>query len=190
MGSGQTMLTIAFFVLVTVVVMNANKMLIDSELSYYEQGALEEGSNFANALLSEIVTKKFDSQMNSYPSSYYIPTNMFDAPSSMGAGAAAINRINPTVGGKLVPDVAPYKSIKGSDATYDFDDVDDYNNYERTVNSQDIIGLHLVVKVYYVRKSNTAVAATSQTYYKRIDVTVDHPRYLQRKITVSAIASY
>jgi hypothetical protein len=187
MGSGQTMLTVAFFALVTVAVMKANKMIIDSESSYYEQAAVEEGSNFANALLSEIVTKKFDSRVRY---DYYQSTWEFDPPSAMGAGASARNRINPVVNSKVVPDAAPYKSIKGSSATYDFDDVDDYNGYERTVDSQDIKGFHITAAVYYVTKNDPNAPAFSQTYFKRIDVSVDHPLYLKRKITVSAIAAY
>lgn len=188
MGSGQTMLTAAFFVLVTVAVLNANRMVIDSQETYYEQVALEQGTGFANALLQEMVTKKFDSQAN-YDYGYQ-PTSSFDI--AMGAGAAAVNRINPVVNGQVVPDFEPYKSIKGSSATYDFDDVDDYNGYERTVNSVDIKGFHLKVAVYYVYKSAPDVALPygTRSYFKRIDVTIDHPVYLQRKITVSGLDSY
>ena len=180
MGSGQTMLTAAFFVLVTVAVMNANRMVIDSQATYYEQVALEQGTGFANSLLQEILTKKFDSQANY---STYMHTWEFDGPSSLGPSTAARNRISPW------PDVEPYKTVQGTNGNY-YDDVDDYNGYERTVNSVDIKGFHLKVSVYYVSKSAPDVAYWTSTYFKRIDVSVDHPVYLQQKITVSGLAAY
>jgi hypothetical protein len=92
------------------------------------------------------------------------------------------------------PDVAPYKSIPSGHGQYN--DVGDYNGYERIANSSDISGYHLKVAVYYVSLSyanpDTAVQIYSavQTYFKRIDVTVDHPIYLPRILTFSAIATY
>lgn len=65
MSSGQTMLTVAFFMLVTVAVINANRMLLDSESSYYNHAALEEGSNFANALLSQTLAKNYSEVVGS-----------------------------------------------------------------------------------------------------------------------------
>jgi hypothetical protein len=145
--------------------------------------------------LQEILTKKFDSKVD-YDTYQKPPTggyywwngvqywwSGFDGPASLGPGQVARDRIVPW------PDVAPYKSIKGTDGNY-YDDVDDYNGYERTANSQDIPGFHLQVKVYYVTKANPEVNANYQSYYKRIDVSVDHPVYLQRKITVSGLAAY
>ena len=84
----------------------------------------------------------------------------------------------------------PYKSIRGDSPSW-FDDVDDYKGYIRTANSADISGYNLTVNVYYVTKSNDSTAASFQTYYKRIDVTVTHSIYLPPKgLTFSAIATY
>ena len=204
MSLGQTMISAAFFVLLTVAVLSANKLILENTKYYLQEEAIEQASNFANALIGEILTKKFDSQVTldgtgkitgPYNSSNLPwPTgtssshsaSLFDA--SLGANATAESNVMP--GGN--PDVAPYKSIPGS-GTYCFDDVDDYNNYERTANTSDISGYHLKVKVYYISKNNPnvpIVAYGGQTYYKRIDVTVDHPLYLPNKLTFSATATY
>lgn len=180
--TGQTMISAAFFVMLTVAVLSANKMVIESNKDYIQAQAIEQGTNFANALLSEILTKKFDSQVNY---SYYQDESEFDSPSSMGPSSTARNYVNP--GGAA--DVAPYKSIPGPNGNY-FDDIDDYHGYLRTANATDISGYRLTVSVYYVKKSIPDAASSSRQYYKRIDVKVDHPLYLPRELTFSAIATY
>ena len=177
------MISAAFFVMLTVAVLSANTMVIESNRDYIKAQAVEQATNFANALLSEILTKKFDSQVTT---AYYQSASEFDPPSAMGTSAATLAYVMP--GG--APDVAPYKSIRGDSPSY-MDDVDDYHGYERTANSSDISGYHLKVSVYYVRVSGgNLITASSSTYYKRIDITVDHPLYLPNKLTFSAVATY
>jgi len=211
--TGQTMISAAFFVMLTVAVLSANRMVLESNKDYIQAQAVEQATNLANALISEILTKKFDMYVSSteniippaqdttfaqiknwmkttylLDSTNYRNPSTFTDPTALGAAAADMNYVMP--GGN--PDVAPYKSIPGS-GTYCFDDVDDYNNYERTANTSDISGYHLKVKVYYISKNNPnvpIVAYGGQTYYKRIDVTVDHPLYLPNKLTFSATATY
>ncbi len=184
--TGQTMISAAFFVMLTVAVLSANRMVLESNKDYIEAQAVEQATNFANALISEILTKKFDSRVSD-PATYYHPWN-FDDPTAMGTSAATKNSVMP--GGQ--PDVAPFRSIPGTNSSF-FDDVDDYNTYERTADAGDISGYHLTVSVYYVAKNSPDVPILTyggQTYYKRIDVTVDHPLYLPKKLTFSAIATY
>ena len=177
MGSGQTMLTAAFFVLVTVSVMSANRMILNSMTDVCEQEALEQGSAFANALMNEILTKKFDSKVNY--SFGYQNVGSFDGPYSMGPGTAI-----------PAPDVVPYKSIDQTLLPYQYNDVDDYNGYERSADSQDIQGFRLKVSVYYVTKANPETNANTQTYYKRVDVTVTQPQFLKDGIKFSTLACY
>jgi len=197
MSLGQTMISAAFFVLLTLAVLSANKMILENTKYYLQEEAIEQASNFANALISEILTKKFDSKVTydafgnvtgPYNSSNLpwptIPT-LFDAPVNMGTSAATENNVMP--GGN--PDVVPYKSIRGDSPSW-FDDVDDYKGYVRTANSADISGYRLTVNVYYVSKSDPSTATSHQTYYKRIDVSVTHPIYLKNPLTFSAIATY
>lgn len=201
MSLGQTMISAAFFVLLTVAVLSANKLILENTKYYLQEEAIEQASNFANALIGEIQTKKFDSQVTldgsgnitgpynklnlPWPSgtSSSHSASLFDA--SLGANATAENNVMP--GGS--PDTDPYKSIQGSSSSW-FDDVDDYDGYERTANSADISGYLLTVSVYYVTKSNPNAAAGFQTFYKRIDVSVTHPIYLTKALTFSAIATY
>src|SRR5208337_5503760 len=63
MSLGQTMISAAFFVLLTLAVLSANKMILENTKYYLQEEAIEQASNFANALISEILTKKFDSKV-------------------------------------------------------------------------------------------------------------------------------
>jgi hypothetical protein len=208
MSLGQTMISAAFFVLLTLAVLSANKMILENTKYYLQEEAIEQGSNFANALIAEILTKKFDSRVtldgsgkvtgpyNSsnlpWPlgTSYSTRASLFDDPTAMGTSAGTENNVMP--GGN--PDTAVYRSIRGDSPSW-FDDVDDYKGYVRTANSADISGYRLTVNVYYVNKvivngSLSIVTASFQTYYKEIDVSVTHPIYLTKPLTFSAIATY
>jgi len=202
MSLGQTMISAAFFVLLTLAVLSANTMILENTKYYLQEEAVEQASNFGNALLSEILTKKFDSQVtldgsgnvtgpyNSHNLPWPGTPTLFDPPSAMGTSATTEDNVMP--GGN--PDVAPYKSIRGDSPSW-FDDVDDYKGYKRAANSADISGYLLTVDVYYVKKivvsgHDSVATASSQTYYKKIDVSVTHPIYLTKALTFSAIATY
>ncbi len=195
MSLGQTMISAAFFVLLTLAVLSANKMILENTKYYLQEEAIEQASNFGNALLSEILTKKFDRHVTLDGSGNVTgPYNQSNLPwpdtptlfrYNIGPTWTAGNNVMP--GGN--PDVVPYKSIRGDSQSW-FDDVGCYNGYIRTANSADISGYLLTVKVYYVSKNNPDVPSGSQTFYKRIDVSVTHPIYLTNALTFSAIATY
>jgi len=202
------MISTAFFALLTMAVLTANRMIIEGNRGTLKLVAVEGATNLANALLTEVLTKKFDSQVTTSDGSgtgtvtgpYVhtvtssgqvawpwpaIPTK-FDPPASMGAAAAASDYVNP--GGAA--DVSPFKSIKATSGNY-FDDVDDYNGYKRSASSGSITGYILTVSVYYVKISAGKITtASNQTYYKEIDVTVSNTLYLPKSLTFSAIATY
>ena len=195
MSLGQTMISAAFFVLLTLAVLSANKMILENTKYYLQEEAIEQASNFGNALLSEILTKKFDSNVTLDGSGNVTgPYNQSNFPwpdtptlfrHRMGPTFTARENVMPAGN----PDVAPYKSVRG-DSPNCFDDVGDYNGYVRTANSADISGYTLTVKVYYVSKNDPDSPSGAQTYYKRIDVNVTHPIYLTKALTFSAIATY
>ena len=215
MSLGQTMISTAFFVLLTLAVLTANKMIIERSKSTLQLEAVEGATNLANSLLTEILSKKFDSQVTTDASgnitgpytrsnwpwpSYsggpwpYYP-NLFDAPSAMGTSAAAFSNVMP--GGtpdSLTSSKTNYGSVRGDNSNW-FDDVDDYvgngtDKYIRAASSGSLTGYRLTVSVYYVTKANPSVASSVQTFYKRIDVTVTNSLYLPKALVFSAIATY
>jgi hypothetical protein len=207
MNLGQTMISTAFFVLLTLAVLTADKMIIERSKGELQLTAVEGATNLANALLTEILTKKFDSKVTTdangnitgpythdnwpWPST---PTS-FDAPSAMGTSSSTMENVMP--GGK--PDsitvAKPYYYSTRGDSPSWFDDVDDYvgsttEPYVRAASSGSLTGYRLTVSVYYVKKTSPNVAASNQTFYKRIDVTVTNSLYLSKSLVFSAIATY
>ena len=50
------------FCIADLAVLSANTMILENTKYYLQEEAVEQASNFGNALLSEILTKKFDSE--------------------------------------------------------------------------------------------------------------------------------
>jgi hypothetical protein len=193
MGLGQTMLTVAFLVLVTIAAMNANKMIVERDSNYYEQEAYREGAILAKSLLTEIARKRFDERIDT-SSVGYAPVSAFSSNDSLGPSKDKYldsNRIFiwwfysyypepnkvPLPDTLLNPDIPNYKSI---DSRY-YDDVDDYDGYIRYARGGSLTGFVLNVDVYYVSGSDLNTRVTSKTYYKRIDVIVTNPTYFPRR---------
>ncbi len=190
MGLGQTMLTTAFLVLLTIAAMNANRMIVDRDSNYYEQEAYRQSAKLANALLAEIVTKKFDEQVDTSASGY-LAASSFTTPGNLGpdpiystfwfftyiSGYEQNNVPLPDVVSN--PNVLNYRSMNPGQNYYD--DVDDYNGYTRIAQSGSLTGFNLSVQVYYVNKSNLNVNAGTRTYFKKIVVSVTNPTYFPKK---------
>ncbi|MBI5463860.1 MAG: hypothetical protein HY966_02755 [Ignavibacteriales bacterium] len=169
---GQTSLTVAFLITLTVIVLNANKMILDSEQDSISGMALRESADIAESLISEIQRKKFDQNA---VVTYYQAQSEFTSASKLGPESG--ESISPS------PDVWPYKSIKN------YTDADDYNGYKRTVDTPTLQGYTVACKVYYVTNTNFESVQTSQQYFKRITVTVEHSQYL-KAVTFSALVAY
>lgn len=165
------MLSGGCLVLLVVAVLNANRIIVDNDQRMYEAEAYDLAATFARELFAEAAGKKFDKNMN--PSLYQSQSEW----ASTGYLGPDGENFTPW------PDLWPYKSI----GTYD--DVDDYNGYQRTVDTDRIIGFKLTSQVYYVTKTDPNTISAYQTDYKRLDVTVEHPSYL-KPIKFSTIVSY
>jgi hypothetical protein len=213
MSLGQTMISTAFFVLLTLAVLTANKMIIERSKSTLQLEAVEGATNLANSLLTEILTKKFDSQVttdasgnitgpythDNYNSALKWPwpstPTSFDAPSAMGTSSTTLDNVMPGGTPDSITTSKPnYGSVRGDNASW-FDDMDDYcgdgtRPYIRAASSGSLTGYRLTVNVYYVKKATPNVSSSTQTFYKRIDVTVTNSLYLPKPLVFSAIATY
>jgi hypothetical protein len=169
MGLGQTMLSVAFLVLLTIAAMNANKMIVDRDRDFYEQEAYKQAAILANSLLSEIVTKDFDEYASSSDAGY---ASVSSFSTSMGSGYSYY--VNP---GGAPDNTTPYRSVS---STY-FNDIDDYDLYTRTATSGDLTGFLLSVSVFYVSSTDLETPAPGPTYFKKIIVTVTNTNYIQKR---------
>lgn len=171
MGLGQTMLTAAFLVLITIAAMNANKMIVDKDRHFYEQEAYQQAAILANALLQEIVTKDFDEYASSSDDGY-VPVTSF----STSMGSSYDYYVNP---GGAPDNFTPFRSLS---TTY-FNDIDDYHGYKRSASSGNLTGFLLTVSVYYVDSSDLETPSSSRTYFKKIEVKVKNTNYFEQRDT-------
>lgn len=184
MGLGQTMITSAFLVLLTIAAMTANKMIVDRDTNYYEQEAYRQAALLANSLLSEIVKKKFDEAVDTSDSGYLTPS-AFTSSSNLGTDDYLYFGWWLLDEGDFIsnPDVVSSADNPRYDSINDeyFDDVDDYDGYVREAQSAYITGFELTVRVYYVNGSDLDTETLTQTYFKRIEVTVKNTTYFPKR---------
>jgi len=190
MGLGQTLLTTLSLVLFTIAVVNANRMLVDRAKNYYEEEAIKQATIYASSLLDEISRKKFDAKVQSY--SYQSPSNFTDSQSyQWGPSATAKNYVNYNGNPDTFSSDLAYKSIRGDDANYYFDDVDDYHGYIREVNTGFLKGFRLTVRVAYADTTGgVTIERTFQTFLKKVEVKVSNSRYMSDTLVFYSIVAY
>lgn len=162
------MITAGFFVLLIVVVISANRMINESTVSIGEGDATNLSVDIARAVVNEVYRKKYDEKEID---SVYQATSDFTSASLLGPESAEKFTL---------PDVVPYQSYGK------YNDADDYHGYSRMIDAGSMKGFKLTVQVYYIDQSTFAKVNT-QTYLKRVDVSVEHPTYLQKKVTYSTV---
>lgn len=192
MNLGQTMISALALLLLTVLVLNANRLIIRSGEDMMTAEALDAGVTLAQSLLEEIETKWYDLAISdgNYPN--HSPSS-FTGASSLGPSSTERSQVP-------LPDQEPFKSaglgdlrILGSGPNYSgYNDIDDYHGYYRIANAGGFSGFRLDVQVYYVTSSNPDVSCGYRTFYKRVDVTVTHPTYIpsSKPMRFSAVMAY
>lgn len=193
MSFGQTMIASAFLVLLTIAVINANKLIVDSDTSQYEMESIEQAGHLANSLLSEIAKKKFDEYADT---SYYGLQPLTSLTPSSRLGPDPLHEWGYTTYYENIfvplPDYYPYRSAV--DIYYYYDDVDDYNGYFRIDTTNTYTRDTLRVVVYYITPNSSAEQgynlSSSRTYYKKVDVHVINRRYFSDTLTFSTIITY
>lgn len=171
MNLGQTMLSAGALVLLTILVINANRLVVQSGDAAVAAEAAQVGIDLAQSLLDEIRTKKYDQFADT---TGYQPTSAFTPSSSLGPG-----------GGESfsLPDAKPYQSIRK------YNDADDYNGYSRNATVGQFSGYQLSVAVTYVSDDDPDLVVNYRTYTKRVQVTVANAVYF-KNMTFTAIVSY
>ncbi len=187
MNTGQ-MLTVVFaLVLLGVVTLVINQMLADKAQVMLQAEASLTAISLGQTMLDEIKTKSYDA-VTAPSGSIYPPdggtkvydSSAFTSPSGLGpSGTESHNVPLPES-----PDtVYPFKSIQN------YNDVDDYNHYSRYVYSSVLGTFFITDTVYYVIESSPDMQSTTQTFFKKIVVTITHPN-MSYPLQLSDIAVY
>jgi hypothetical protein len=183
MNLGQTMNTMGMFILLVMSVISAKRMLMQNAETALQTEALTESATLANDLFAEAQSKKFDRYDDGSGTQNQ---GMFSTPGGSSWGP---------LGTFPLPDSSYYgHTPRSAAAGTPYDYVEAYNGYRRYVNADTNNGIRiggyiLTVRVAYVDPANPDAAVSYQTFFKRIEVDVEHPQYLP-KLTYSSLMSY
>jgi hypothetical protein len=183
MSLGQSILSILALVVITFLVVSANRIITDSLQDELKGEAYNQAGEIANDLINEALRTKFDDPSvwhivngRSYQLyAFYQSPSDFTSPSSLGPTTS--------VGYAGHPDTYPYKSIG-------YDDFDDYNGYQRIVDTPIMKGFVVNCTVTYADTTNPNTPVNYRTYYKRLVVKVMQPTYLPDTLFFSTIMTY
>jgi MSHA pilin protein MshD len=158
---GQTLLVLGALVVLSLAVLSANQLMLEKLTASYDTQATVAAISLAQAEIDEIQRKDFDE--NSIAKRIYYATDM--TPVSL-----------------LGPDA-------GETSRSLYDDVDDYNNDSTVVSTATLDNFTEQCKVEYVTEADPDVVSSTQTFYKRITVTVTHPN-MQYPVVMTSLVVY
>ncbi len=155
MNTGQSMLVLGAFALMSVLSLNLNRMMFSSLLLGLEMEAMTNAISVGQSMLDEILSKSFDEKTANggrlYDPSQATPLAMF-GPEGSEEEITGIDTMN----------VSKTR----------FDDVDDYHLYRRKVWDPRLGWFFVIDSVHYVHEEIPDVRTSSQTFYKSITVAV------------------
>lgn len=162
MGNIQSMLTIGAIALFSLISIRFNSSVLENMTVEVENKAYLTAFSLADDLMEEIKQKAFDDQTVVFRSINpweLTPRNQF-APESVDSGETS--------------DLSTW------------DDIDDYNEYTRPVSLPHFEGYLVRCSVDYVTKDNVNLVSSTQTFFKRVKVTVSSD-YMRTPVTLSFI---
>ncbi len=165
MGSGQTFLIIGAFVLLSTMTLNVNSAMIGTSTTGLEMEATLDAMSIGQTLLDEILNQNFDQKtvggIRVYSADSLTPPALFgpDGTAEKISGNQGIDTSR----------TDNFQSLTR------FNDVDDYNGYCRMSWNPRFGWYTLTVRVDYVNEDTPDTVLTSQSFYKRVTVTVTQP---------------
>ena len=156
----QMFTIIAALVLLGLTTLGINNMLAVKTTTMLQAEANLNAISIAQTMIDEIMTKSYDASTASGTKIY--EASDFTGPMSLGCNSTEASNVPQ-------PDVTtPFKSVQY------YNDVDDYNNYRRTMTTPVLGSFTLNDTVIYVTESNPDQKSNTQTFYKKVIVTVRH----------------
>lgn len=157
MNTTNSFLTIGALLLFSLVSLNFNSTVLSSTTVEVENKVYLTAFSLADDLIEEIKQKAFDAATVDFP----------------------------TTDPKTL--TAAYDLGRGWWETYpEFNDIDDFNNFEQTVSAPHAENYRITCAVYYVDGDNPDEIVWTQTFCKKVIVTVSSP-YLRNPIQLSQI---
>jgi hypothetical protein len=157
MNSGQSLLSIGALIIFSLVSINFNSSVLTNTTVEVENKVYLTAFSLADDLIEEIKQKAFDAATVDFPT-----TN----PASL-TGAYSLGH-------------------SGSEVYPNYNDIDDFNNFNKTVSAPHAENYQITCRVYYVDGDDPDTIVWTQTFYKKVVVTVSSP-YLRKSIILSQI---
>lgn len=157
MSNVQTMLTIAGMVILALISLRFNSTVLNTSDSQTQDKIYLTAFSIADNLIEEIKGKSFDQTTIQFPTTN--PASL-TPPDELGPDS-----------GEIYPN---------------FNDVDDYNGFQDTLTAPYFETYYVSCSVYYVNSNNPDAVSSTQTFYKKVTVTVSSP-YLSHDVSVSSI---
>ncbi len=161
MNTGQTVMVILALLLLGTLSLDVNSTLINTSSTGLEMEAGLDAISYGQSLLDEILDKEFDEATTT--------------------GVRIFNYSLMTPYSSFGPESGESFTLPDSSATNQYlsilryDDVDDYQGYQRIARNSRLDNFTLTVRVRYVSEDYPDSAASSQTFYKRVRVTISNP---------------
>ena len=169
MNLGQMLLVVGALAILSMLTLAINSSILQAYVVSYDSEATIDAMSIGQSMLDEILVSHFDS-LTCTTQIVLVPSACTPA-SRLGADIDS----EKTFASSIVsyPDTAPFKS------QLKYNDIDDYNHYTRIVRSPHLGNFTVRDSVFYVQESNLDVYSGTQTWYKKILVTVSHPKLFQ-----------
>ncbi|MGB2868926.1 MAG: hypothetical protein WBD36_10770 [Bacteroidota bacterium] len=171
MSTGQTMLVLGAFTLLSMLTLTMNRTIFGSVNLGFEMETNLNGISIAQSLMDEILTQDFDERTTTGVKIY--SASDMTAAASFGPDLSSSPEIAITWEDSAYTD--------GSGVFHDYeskakwDDVDDYHRYRRRVWDKRLGWFHDSVYVQYVNEDSPDSVVTSPVQHKRVTVVVTHP---------------
>lgn len=157
MGNVQSLLAFGAMLILALSSLNFNEAVLNNLTTEIENKVVLTAFSLADDLIEEIKVRAFDAATVDFPTT---------------------NTASLTPAGSLGP---------GGWETYpNFNDIDDFNNYTRTVSAPHAENYNVTCQVRYVDGNNPDNVVYIQTFYKKVTVTVSSP-YMKNPISLSFI---
>ena len=157
MNTGQSFLSIGALLLFSLVSLNFNSSVLTNTTVEVENKVYLTAFSLADDLIEEIKQKAFDAATLNFPTT---------DPSTL-TGAFNLGH--------------------GWWETYpDYNDIDDFNGFVQTVSAPHVENYQITCAVWYVDGDDPDTIVWTQTFYKKVTVTVSSP-YLRNSIQLSHI---
>ena len=157
MSSVHSFLSLGALLLISLISLRFNSAVLENSTIETENKVYLTAFSLANDLIEEIKMKAFDAATIKFPTT---DPSVLTSPYSLGH--------------------ADYEVYPN------FNDIDDFNDYLRTIDAPHAENYSVRCNVYYVSEYNPDYKVMTQTFYKRVDVTVTSP-YMKNNILLSFI---